>query len=106
MPCAARGETRGRAGSVRLVVDTNLMIRALISPGPARQFFKIAPLVHEILYHAEQLAELREVAARPRLKIAAEAVTQLVERVERYGHRVDSDLDAQLDCRDPKDNYV
>jgi predicted nucleic acid-binding protein len=70
MPCAI-GD--GRTGGVRLVVDTNLMIRALLSPGPARQFFKLAPLTHQIVYHAEQLAELRDVAARPRLRIAQEA---------------------------------
>ncbi|MBC8105087.1 MAG: hypothetical protein H7Z14_00730 [Anaerolineae bacterium] len=80
------------------------MIRALLSPGPARQFVKLAPLQHQILYHAEQLAELRDVAARPRLMIAPEAVTALVERVERYGQRLDCDLDAKLDCRDPKDD--
>ena len=103
MPCAASG---GRTGSVRLVVDTNLMIRALVSPGPARRFFKLAPLQHQIIYHAEQLLELRAVAARPRLKIAPEAVAELVERIERYGHRIDSDLDAKFGCRDPKDDYV
>lgn len=91
---------------MRLVVDTNLMIRALLSAGPARQFFKLAPLAHQLVYHVEQLAELRDVAARPRLKVAPEAVTELVERIERYAQRVDADLDAQLDCRDPNDNYV
>ena len=91
---------------MRLVVDTNLMVRALLSPGPARQFFKLAPLHHSVLYHPEQLAELRDVAARPRLNIPAEAVTELVERIERYGQHVDADLDAQLGCRDPKDDYV
>ncbi|HXE55246.1 MAG TPA: hypothetical protein VN541_19640 [Tepidisphaeraceae bacterium] len=34
---------------MRLVVDTNLMIRALLSAGPARQFFKLAPLEHQII---------------------------------------------------------
>jgi predicted nucleic acid-binding protein len=75
---------------VRLVVDTNLMIRALLSAGPARQFFKVVLLQHQLVYHAEQLAELREVAARPRLRIAPEAVAELVDRIERYGRRVDS----------------
>ena len=103
MPCATSG---GRTVGVRLVVDTNLMIRALLSPGPARQFFKLAPLHHSIVYHAEQLLELREVAARPRLKIMPEAVNELIDRIERYGDRVESDLDAHHECRDPKDNYV
>ena len=86
---------------MRVVVDTNLMIRALLSAGPARQFFKVGLLQHRRVYHVEQLAELREVAARPRLKIAPEAVTELVDRSERYGQRVESELDANLDCRDP-----
>lgn len=91
---------------MRLVVDTNLMVRALRSAGPARQFFKLAPLQHRVLYHAEQLGELRAVAARPRLQIPVEAVIELVERFERYGQRVESDVNAQLDCRDPKDDYI
>lgn len=103
MPCAAEG---GRTGTVRLVADTNLMIRALLSAGPARKFFQAAVLCHQLVYHAEQLAELRDVAARPRLKIPPEAVTELIERIQRYGQQVDSDLDAHLDCRDVKDNYV
>jgi len=103
MPRAASG---GRTVSVRLVVDTNIMIRALLSPGPARKFFELAPLAHELFYHAEQLDELRDVAARPRLNVAPEAVAELTERIERYGRRVDSDLDAKMDCRDPKDDYV
>ena len=91
---------------MRLVVDTNLMIRALLSPGPARQFFKLAPPHHAIIYHAEQLMELRDVAARPRLKLAPEAVNELIDRIERYGRRVESELDMPGDCRDPKDDYV
>lgn len=91
---------------MRLVVDTNLMIRALMSPGPARKFFKLAPRQHLFVYHPEQLLELRDVAARPRLSIMPQAVNELIKRVERYGQSVNSDLGAQLDCRDPKDNYV
>jgi uncharacterized protein len=52
------------------------------------------------------LLELRDVAARPRLKIVPEAVSELVDRIERYGQRIDSDLDGVLNCRDPKDDYV
>jgi hypothetical protein len=91
---------------VRLVVDTNLMIRALLSAGPARQFFELAPLGHQLLYHLEQLLELRDVAARPRLNIAPDAVDELIDRIRRYGQPIDSDLDVPGDCRDPKDNYV
>src|SRR5690349_22334360 len=103
MRCAT---SAGRVGSVRLVVDTNLMIRALLSAGPARQFFKLAPLSHDLLYHTEQLMELREVAARPRLNIPPQALNELIERIERYAQRIESALDPNLDCRDPKDNYV
>jgi hypothetical protein len=82
------------------------MIRALLSPGPARQFFKFAPLTHTLVYHPEQIWELRDVAARPRLDIAREAVEEFVERIERYGKAIESDLDAPGDCRDPDDEYV
>jgi putative PIN family toxin of toxin-antitoxin system len=91
---------------VRLVVDTNLMIRALRSPGPARRFFRLAPLTHLLVYHAEQILELRGVAARPRLDIAPDAVDELVDRIQRYGHAVTSDLDTTGECRDPNDDYV
>ena len=89
-----------------LVVDTNLMIRALLSAGQARRFFRLAPLSHQLLYHAEQVLELRNVAARPRLNIAPDSVNELVERIERYARRIDSNLDAALGCRDAKDDYV
>ncbi len=65
---------------MRLVVDTNLLVRALLSPGPARLFFKLAPLKHVLIFHPEQIAELQIVAARPRLSIAPEAVAEMIER--------------------------
>lgn len=91
---------------MRVVVDTNRMIRALRSPGPARRFFRLAPLTHLLLYHPEQISELRDTAARPRLAIAPEAVDELVDRIQRYGNAVESDLEARGDCRDPNDDYV
>jgi putative PIN family toxin of toxin-antitoxin system len=91
---------------VRLVVDTNLMIRALRSAGPARHFFKLGLPLHSLIYHREQILELREVAARPKLGIAPEAVDELVDRIQRYGQFVNSSLDTSGDCRDPKDEYV
>jgi hypothetical protein len=82
------------------------MVRALRSPGPARRFFKLGPLAHVLVYHPEQILELRDVAARPRLSIAPEAVDELVDRIQRYGVPIESDLDQPGDCRDPKDEYV
>ena len=91
---------------MRLVVDTNLMVRALRSPGPARRFFQRTPLTHVLVYHPEQILELRDVAARPRVGIAPEAVDELVDRIQRYGDAVVAALDAPGDCRDPNDEYV
>src|SRR5437667_461052 len=50
----------------------------------------------------EQIREL----ARQRLKTATQSVNELIERIERYGDRIDSNLDAPLGCRDPKDDYL
>ncbi len=91
---------------MRLVVDTNLMVRALLSPGPARRFFDLAPLRHTLVFHPEQILELRDVAARPRLNIAPEAVDALADRIARYGNVVESPLDVPGACRDPNDDYV
>src|SRR5690242_15476346 len=82
------------------------MVRALLSPGPARRFFKISPIAHALIYNREQLLELRDVAARPRLSIPSEAVGELIDRIHRYGEPVESPLDISGDCRDPKDEYV
>jgi putative PIN family toxin of toxin-antitoxin system len=83
------------------------MIRALRTPGPARRFFMLAPLTHLLIYTGEQIAELREVAQRPRIAIAPEAVEELVDRIQRYGQSVESALGAATgDCRDPNDEYV
>lgn len=95
-----------KADSVRLVLDTNLMIRALRSPGPARRFFMSAPPTHVFIYHREQILELREVASRPRLAITPEAVDELADRIQRYGEAIESNLDTRGDCRDPNDDYV
>lgn len=91
---------------MRLVVDTNLMVRALLSPGPARRFFQHAPLTHALVYHPEQIQELRTVAARARLNIAPDTVNELVRRIQRYAEVVESPLDVSGDCRDPNDEYI
>jgi len=84
---------------VRLVVDTNVWVGALLSPGPAREFIKNAPLRHVFLYHAEQLLELRDVAARPRLRILPAAVEELADRIAAYGAAWTAGV--QIDHRGP-----
>lgn len=91
---------------MRLVIDTNLMVRALRNAGPARRFLRNAPLHHTILYHDRQTLELREVSGRPRLCIAPEELESLIYRIEHYGELVESDLEPTGDCRDPKDEYI
>ena len=47
----------------------------------ARQFLKLAPTHHQLIDHTEQLLELRDVAARPRLNIAPQALEELIDRI-------------------------
>lgn len=91
---------------MRLVVDTNIMVRALLTPGPARTFFLVAPRKHVIVYHKEQLLELRDVAARPRLGLGPRVVDELISRIDFYGESVESSLEPTGECRDANDDYL
>ena len=55
------------------LLDTNILIRARCTDGPARRFIRLAPLTHTIAYHPEQIRELRDVAARLKEQFGAEA---------------------------------
>jgi putative PIN family toxin of toxin-antitoxin system len=93
---------------LRIVVDTNLWIRALL--GGQVSIPVLHALRHDkfsLLISHELLAELREVAQRPRLKksIDEEDIRELLEQLEWRGESVELKT-IPPHCRDPKDQPV
>jgi putative PIN family toxin of toxin-antitoxin system len=96
---------------IRAVVDTSILIRALIKPqgtvGPVLQGLRNGD--YQLLYSDLLLAELADVLARPRLRakygLTAEDVATVLSLILLRGepivpvHRIDI-------CRDPADNMV
>jgi putative PIN family toxin of toxin-antitoxin system len=76
---------------VRVVVDTNVVVSGLIqrlgNPGRVLTLVRLGRIVP--VYDARILAEYREVCGRPRLRLAAGDVDQLLEDVARCGERIE-----------------
>lgn len=96
---------------MRTVVDTNILIRALLKPEGT-----VAPLLarlrtkdYTILYSSELLEEIEVVLSRPRFRlrygIREEEIRALLELIILLGEKVTpvERIDA---CRDPKDNKL
>jgi uncharacterized protein len=95
----------------RAVADTNILIRAVITPRGA-----IAPILarmHEgkvtLVYSQTILEELVEKLALPRIAnkyhLTEEVIKNFVAVLIRYGERVEPDRKVDI-CRDPEDNMV
>ncbi len=94
---------------VRAVLDTNILVSALITKGtPPEQLYQ-AWLRGKIKLATsdEQIAELSEVLARPRLRkfIDADHAATLVENIGTFALIVDSPPEVNL-SPDPKDNQI
>jgi putative PIN family toxin of toxin-antitoxin system len=96
---------------MRAVVDTNILIRAVIKPGGT-----VGPIVtrlvaadYTLIYSAELLVELLEKLALPRIKhkyhIADADITALVALLALRGELVIPEVRVTV-CRDPDDNMV
>jgi putative PIN family toxin of toxin-antitoxin system len=96
---------------MRAVVDTNILIRAVIKPGgtvgPILR--RLAQAEYQLIYSQALVEELLEKLALPRLKdkygITDEAVADLVAVLALRGELVVPDIAVTV-CRDPDDNMV
>jgi putative PIN family toxin of toxin-antitoxin system len=75
---------------MRVVVDTNVLVSALLSPhGPPAQVLRLLLQGNAVaLYDDRILAEYREVLSRPRFAFAAEDVRLVLEEIEGGGETV------------------
>ena len=94
--------------SRRVIIDTNLWIRFLIS----RDYSVIDRLLLEkeiqLIFSDELLGEFIEVAQRPKFRrfFPLEELSELVEMIEEVAEFVDVTTDDITLCRDGKDNFL
>lgn len=94
---------------MRAVVDTNILVRALIKPngtvGPVLSLLRDGRYV--LLYSEQLLEELVDVLARPRLRnkypLSDETVEAMLQLILLRGEKVRPQRKIRL-CRDPKDD--
>jgi putative PIN family toxin of toxin-antitoxin system len=90
----------------QVVLDTNLVVSAFLSPkGAAAQALLLALDHFEVVCSQETFAELIDVLSRDKFDAYASRAER-VQRLEAYGQAVwFRDVSSQItDCRDPKDN--
>lgn len=94
---------------VRVVLDTNILVSALITKGtsPERLYQAWLRGKIELATSDEQIAELSEVLARPRLQkfVDTDHAATLVENIGTFAFIVDSPPEVDL-SPDPKDNPI
>jgi len=94
---------------VRIVLDTNILIGALITKGSPPDELYRAWLRGEIelVTSTEQMAELAEVLARPRLQkyLDADEAAAIIENIDTRALILDAPPEVEL-SPDPKDNPI
>ncbi len=96
---------------MRAVVDTNILVRALIKPqgtvGPVLR--RLRDGAYRLLYAESLLAELVDVLGRPRIRnkygITSDDVATVLTLIDLRGELVMPQRRITV-CRDPKDNQV
>lgn len=91
---------------LKIVIDTNLCISALLSPGnPQRIVDLLTTDTFQAFYPDLLLQQLQEVAARPKIaaRISAERLAQLLAVIQRNAIQVELETIPAI-CRDPTDD--
>jgi len=94
--------------SKRVIIDTNLWIRFLIS----RDYSVIDKLLFQeriqLIFSSELVGEFVEVAQRPKFRrfFPLEELSELVEMIEEVADFVEVTTDDIISCRDEKDNFL
>ncbi|MDR1157487.1 MAG: putative toxin-antitoxin system toxin component, PIN family [Oscillospiraceae bacterium] len=77
--------------SVLVVLDTNIIVSALLSPlgNPAKIYKMFLTETLKLAYSSGILAEYNDVLFRPRLRIPANEVVKVLEVIQEYGERIE-----------------
>ena len=92
---------------LRVVLDTNVLVSAIISDGKSRQLFKKG-INHQfsIITSDLILKELADVLSRPKFKISKEELEKIIYAMNRSAETVTVQSKLNLVKEDPKDNMV
>ena len=78
--------------AIRIVLDTNILVSALLSPlgHPAKVYKMFLTGNLKLVYSPDILAEYNDVLFRPRLRIPAEEAEKVLEAIREYGERIEA----------------
>lgn len=92
---------------LRIVLDTNVMISAIIHNGKPRKLFQIGINgKYRILMSKEILNEISEVLQRPKLKMTGEDTVRIVSAIVQSSEIVPVKSQFQVIVDDPDDNII
>ncbi len=92
---------------LRIVLDTNVMISAIIHNGKPRKLFQNGINgQYQILMSKEILNEISEVLQRPKLRMTAEDTIRIVSAIVQSSENVPVKSQFQVIVNDPDDNII
>jgi putative PIN family toxin of toxin-antitoxin system len=76
----------------RAVLDTNILVSAMLSPlgNPAKIFKMFLAQTLDLIFSADILVEYENVLSRPRLHIPADETVTVLAAIRRFGEQIES----------------
>ena len=90
---------------MKLVLDTNILVSALVFSGVAADIFEEAVRKHEVYLTEEILKEFTRIVQK-KLKVPKAATTRYAKHLRSGFFVVSPDNSPPEICRDPKDNHI
>ena len=92
---------------LRIVLDTNVIISAIIHNGKPRKLFQIGINGrYQILMSKEILEEISDVLQRPKLKMTGEDILRIISALVQSSENVSVESQIQAIFKDPDDDIV
>jgi uncharacterized protein len=91
---------------VRVVIDTNVMVSALIGPGKPRRLVARLLRHHSVVTSAEMIEELVEVLPRKKFGLTSAQIDRFLTIYADNSQAVASDLRVRAVVQDPDDDFV
>lgn len=90
----------------RVVIDTNVLVSAIIGRGKPRRLLRLVLRSHSAIASVEMLAELTDVLAREKFSLTPAQIARFLKIYARRSELVDLDRRVDAVDADPDDNFV